>query len=198
MSYRSNMRIARERFDAIENDDGFDAEWQREWMREAYRVLRDDAHFYAFCSDHHLGGFREVAASVGFTVKRTLVWHKGGGGIGDLAGDYAHETEFVMFAHKGRRALTGGRISNLMSVPKVRPGDMVHPTQKPLGILRPLIVKSTSPGDLVLDPFCGSGSTGVACMEEGRRFIGIEQDPTYAAVARSRMAQDNLFGEAAA
>ncbi len=198
MGYQSNQRIQRERFDRIDNDAEFDADWQRTWLREAHRVLRESTHLYLFCSDHHLGAFRDEVSRVGFTVKRTLVWHKGGGGIGDLAGDWMHETEFVLFAHKGRRDLVGKRTSNLLAIPKVRPGDMVHPTQKPVGVLRPLIQKSTAPGELVLDPFCGSGSTGVACAEEGRRFIGIEKDPRYAAIARARLAQDNLFGDVAA
>jgi len=193
MAYRSNMRASWARFDAIENDDNFDFEWQLAWMKECYRVLKDGSHFYAFCSDHHLGEFRDTARSARFNVKRTLVWCKGGGGIGDLDGDYAHETEFCVFAHKGRRPLTGGRISNVLQVPKVRPADLRHPTEKPVGVLRPLVQKSSAPGEVVLDPFGGSGSTAVACREEGRGFIVIEREPKYVEVTRDRLAQGGLF-----
>jgi DNA modification methylase len=102
-----------------------------------------------------------------------------------------------MFAHKGRRPLTGGRRSNVFQVPKIPPGALVHPTQKPAGVIRPLIQKSSRPGDIVLDPFAGSGTTGVVASEEGRRYVLIEQDPKYVAVAQARLAQGGLFNEGA-
>lgn len=197
MAYQSNRRVATRQFSPIEQDAGFDVAFQTNWMLAAYRVMAADSHLYAFCSDHHLGKFREAAVMAGFNVKRTLVWVKDAWTSGDLEGDYGHKTEFVLYAQKGRRALHGDRCGNVIEARRVPPQHLQHPTQKPLGVLRPLIQKSTSPGELVLDPFCGSGSTGVACMEEGREFLGIEMDHRYVAIARARMAQDNLFGEAA-
>lgn len=193
MGYRSNMRIARERFDAIANDAEFDPAFQLAWLRECYRLLKPDTHIYVFCSDHHLGEFRETVKAAGFNVKRCLVWCKGGGGMGDLAGDYAHETEFVVFAHKGNRPLTGKRISNVLNVPKVRPADMQHPTEKPAGVVRRLIQKSCQEGGVVLDPFGGSGVVAVAASEEGRGYIVIEQEETYIGVIEARLAQGGLF-----
>jgi len=66
-------------------------------------------------------------------------------------------------------------------------GNKLHPTQKPLCVLTPLIQSSSLPGDLVLDPFCGSGSTLLAAREQRRRFIGIELDPRYYAIANERL-----------
>ena len=71
-------------------------------------------------------------------------------------------------------------------------GDYVgrlHKTQKPLPLMLWVIESCTNPGDLILDPFCGSGTTGVACVQTGRRFIGIEIDPGYADIARTRIAK---------
>ena len=65
----------------------------------------------------------------------------------------------------------------------------VHPTQKPTSLMVWCIEKLTNPGDLILDPFCGSGTTGVACVQTGRRFIGIEIDEDYADIARARIAK---------
>ena len=65
----------------------------------------------------------------------------------------------------------------------------VHPTQKPVALMAVLIERYTQPGDLILDPLCGSGTTGVACVQTGRRFIGIEIDPGYADIARARIAK---------
>ena len=64
-----------------------------------------------------------------------------------------------------------------------------HPTQKPVALMAWILEKYTQPGDLILDPFCGSGTTGVACVQTGRRFIGIEIDPGYADIARARIAK---------
>lgn len=81
-----------------------------------------------------------------------------------------------------------------------RPVGNHHPTVKPLALMRYLVRLVTQPGELVLDPFTGSGSTGVACVEEGRRFIGIELSPEYAEIARRRIAaaQPTLFADGAA
>lgn len=63
----------------------------------------------------------------------------------------------------------------------------VHPTQKPVSLMKQLIVRYTKPDDTILDPFMGSGTTGVACVQTGRNFIGIEIDPTYFAIAQRRI-----------
>lgn len=157
MSYRSNKRVASAKFDAIENDAGFDRDWQLAWMRATHRLLRQDRHWYAFCSDHHLGEFRELVVEAGFSLKRTLVWHKDGYQSGDLEGDYAHLTEFILFAHKGRRTLLHGRQPNVIKARKVAPAQMQHPTEKPIRVLRPLVLNSTHHDEVILDPFAGGG-----------------------------------------
>jgi site-specific DNA-methyltransferase (adenine-specific) len=86
-------------------------------------------------------------------------------------------------------------------VHQVRDGQTrVHATQKPLGLMKDLVLDFTRPGEVVLDPFMGSGTTGVACLELGRRFLGIERDPTTFQIACQRLAQTasqgRLFAEA--
>jgi hypothetical protein len=81
-------------------------------------------------------------------------------------------------------------------------GDMPdHPSPKPIDYMRKLVVRLTKPGDTVLDPFMGSGTTGIACVETGRNFIGIENKPRYFEIARQRIAkvqrQPLLFGDGA-
>ena len=75
----------------------------------------------------------------------------------------------------------------------------VHPTQKPIVLMKWIIETYTRPGQVILDPFMGSGTTGVACVQTGRDFIGIEIDPGYFAIAERRIkdaqAQGKLFGE---
>ena len=79
--------------------------------------------------------------------------------------------------------------SNILTYPKDRGG--FHPTQKPIALLEDLIRTYTNQGDTVLDFTMGSGSTGVACVNTGRAFIGIERDPEYFAIAQKRIANDN-------
>lgn len=97
--------------------------------------------------------------------------------------------ESIVFAHrKGRSKWNGGGRVAVFTHNKNTPGGAHHhETQKPLPLMLELVELFTDPDDLVLDPFCGSGTTGVACLRLGRRFIGIERDEKYAAVARERL-----------
>ena len=161
-------------------------DWFPEFIREAYRVLKPDRHIYVFTNDYSIGPFRAGMESAGFTLKRTLVWVKDQHTAWDLRGDYANRTEFILFAHKGRRALEGRRESNVLLFPRVV--RRLHPTEKPLPLMRFLIEKSTLPGELVLDPFAGSGTVCLAAKEAGRRYCGLEISPEYAERARGRCA----------
>ena len=86
----------------------------------------------------------------------------------------------------GRKRWNGGGSRAFWSF-CVEHEDRVHPTQKPLALMLRLVEQFTDPGDVVLDPFCGSGTTGVACLRLGRRFVGVERDERYAALARERL-----------
>lgn len=99
---------------------------------------------------------------------------------------YMKNTEFILYLWRGKaRDINHG--GSTQDLPYPRPKDAVHPTQKPLGLLEELICNSSGPGDLVLDPFAGSGSTLVAAMRSGRRAIGVELSPENAARSASWM-----------
>lgn len=103
----------------------------------------------------------------------------------------ANGCEAVVISHaKGRKRWNGGGSHAVWTFPIVTGSNSErteHTTQKPLPLMMELIELFTDPGDLILDPFCGSGTTGVACIRLGRRFIGIEKDARYAAIARERL-----------
>lgn len=105
--------------------------------------------------------------------------------MGDLTGDYGCQCEFILFAHKGRHNLLCGRKSNIWRVPRDKAGE--HPTPKPVALMANCIRNSTNVNDLVLDPFMGSGSTGVAAVQEGRHFIGVELEHEYFDIACRRI-----------
>ena len=115
-----------------------------------------------------------------------LVWDKGpASGMGDLSVPWKPSWEMIFICSHG---FTGARDEGVLSGHSVvswTSEGREHPNEKPVTLLEALIAKC--PGDLILDPFCGSGTTGVAALRLGRRFIGIEIDPTYAQLARDRI-----------
>lgn len=187
MSYVSSRR--KQKFEAIKDDDNL--EWVQPFCDEAYRVLKDDTHIYLFCNDYAITDFRNALEASGFKVKRALVWVKNNHTSGDLLGDYANKTEFIVFAHKGRRLLNGGREPNVLQFKRV--GNMQHPTQKPVDLVAYLVNKSTDEGDTVYDPFMGSGTTAKACQDLNRNFIGSEISKEYCDIAEERLKQAVLL-----
>jgi site-specific DNA-methyltransferase (adenine-specific) len=184
MSYQSNRRVATERFQKIANDDSLD--WLDVFLEETHRTMRPDTAAFIFCSWHHIDTFKARVARQ-FTIKNLLVWVKNVHGSGDLTGAYAPKHEFVIFAHKGRCLLRDGRRPDILEFPKVSGSKMVHPTEKPVPLCERLILDASDADDVVLDPFAGSGTTGVACANTGRMFIGIERDEGYFQIAEERI-----------
>lgn len=183
MNYQSAWRIATPQFKKIENDNNID--WFPEFIKECYRVLKDNSHIYIFCNDYNISKFRNLQEQAGFKNKRTLVWVKNNHTSGDLLGDYANKTEFINYAQKGRRLLNGGRNTNVLEFSRV--SKLEHPTQKPVDLNEFLIKKSTNENDIILDPFAGSGTTGVACKNLNRNYILIEKEPEYVKIINKRL-----------
>lgn len=183
-------------YDKIENDDNLD--WLPEWLAEIKRVLKQDAHAYIFCSHHNLWRFLSLVDDY-LPYKNLLIWQKNNHGSGDLLGDYAPQYEMIIYCSNGKKKLNGKRVSNVLEFDKT--DNALHPTQKPVDLLRFLITKSTKEGDTVLDCFSGSGSTAVACIIENRKFIGAEIKPDYHSIAQRRIKEESskisLFPNAA-
>jgi site-specific DNA-methyltransferase (adenine-specific) len=198
IAYKSRQKEGgKNRLEAIANDATFDPVWQLAWMKAAFRTLKAGAHIYLFCSEHYVGEFRTTIIAAGFDIKRMLIWKKGHHGMGDMVGGYLPMTELILFAHKpahkgDERALERQGQSNVIEVAGIRKMEF-HPTEKPTGVLRTLILNSTKVGETVLDPFAGSGSTGVAAREENREPVLIELNPKYIKVIEGRLAQGGLF-----
>ena len=128
-------------------------------------------------------------------VKTPIIWDKGNHTAGDLDGDYGSQTEVILFAHKGRHLLRNGRDVNLWRHPRDPAGD--HPTPKPMALCARAIRNSSDIGDIVLDPFMGTGASGLAALRLGRKYIGIEMDKKYFDIACQRITdaykQGDLF-----
>lgn len=187
MEYQSNWR--KEKHEKIEGDNTL--EWFEDFAVEAFRVLKENTHIYLFCNEYTIPTALPSLQRVGFKTKRLLVWEKNNHTSGDLFGDYANITEYIIFAHKGCRKLNGNRDRNILKYN--REDTKWHPTEKPLDLIAYLVKKSTNEGDCVIDPFLGSGTTAVACKSLRRNYIGCEISKYYCDIAKNRLSQEYLF-----
>lgn len=134
--------------------------------------------------------WRRDLEAAGLDFARTGLWVKIGP-TPQFTGDRpAAGAEAITIAHRrGKKRWNGGGKSGIWSCPAAyRDGDpVVHTTQKPESLMESLIRDFTDPGDLILDPFAGSGTTGVAALRNGRRFLGFERDPKYHEIATKRL-----------
>lgn len=131
--------------------------------------------------------FIDAIRLAGFIVKSEVIWDKIQHGMGDLKSQFAPSHENIIFAVKGKFSFPGHRPKDLITHWKLPGSQMIHPTEKPVPLLADLITAVTKPGDLILDPFAGSGSTLVAAKKTGRRFTGIELDDVHYAKAQRRI-----------
>nr|WP_243898633.1 site-specific DNA-methyltransferase [Intestinimonas butyriciproducens] len=131
--------------------------------------------------------FIDAIRLAGFVVKSEVIWDKMQHGMGDLKSQFAPSHENIIFAVKGKFSFPGHRPKDLITHRKLPGSQMIHPTEKPVPLLADLITAVTKPGDLILDPFAGSGSTLVAAKKTGRRFTGIELDNVHYVNAQRRI-----------
>lgn len=156
------------------------------------RLLRDNRHVYFFAASMRTGDTIDAMETV-WKVKNVLIWYKGESGtVGDVRAGFGYNYEPIIYANKGRRPLNGPRPRTVIRYDWNGSRDPVHPTVKPVGLLRILIQFSSHPGEVVLDPFMGSGTTLRAAKDLGRQAIGIEIEERYCEVAAKRLAQGVL------
>lgn len=149
-----------------------------------HRVLRRDRHLYLFCDQETMFVAKPAGEAAGFRFWKPLVWDKEKIGMGY---HYRARYELVLFFEKGKRKLNDLGVPDVIRWPRVRGG---YPAEKPSEVSEVLVLQSTGPGELVLDPFCGSGSAGVAALRLGRRFFGGDVSEVAAELARSRLARE--------
>ena len=149
-------------------------------FEQIYRVLKPNSHFYMYCDQETMFVAKPMAEAAGFRFWKPLVWDKQTMGMGY---HYRARYELILFFEKGKRKLNNLGVSDVLSCKRIRGG---YPTQKPEVVSAVLVDQSSQPGDLVIDPFVGSGSVGVASLVLGRRFWGcdISEDGVSAATTR--------------
>ena len=119
------------------------------------------------------------------TPKNQIIWFKGGGGMGDLKGNFSYNYESIIYATNGKHQIRGKRDGSVWQIGKCK--QEFHETQKPVDLIRKIILHSSDKGMTVFDPFMGSATTAIACIEEDRSFIGIEMVEKNYNIAKERV-----------
>ena len=209
------------RVDGVEEDwdkfDGFNAydQFTWKWLDECRRVLKDDGTLWVIGSYHNIYRVGATLQDLGYWILNDVVWVKTNP-MPNFRGrrfTNAHETLIwcarsadskYTFNYEAMKALNDDlqmRSDWVMPICtgqerlKNRNGDKAHPTQKPEGLLHRAILAATQPGDIILDPFFGTGTTGAVAKKLGRKYLGLEREAEYAEVARKRLAQIPAAGD---
>jgi len=181
----------------------------RDWMAAAQRVMKPNATLWVIGSYHNIFRVGSIMQDLGFWLLNDIVWRKANPMPNFRGRRFTNAHETMIWASKSAQAKSytfhydalkaGNEDTQVRSdwyLPlctggerlKDEKGDKVHPTQKPEALLARILLSSSNPGDVVLDPFFGSGTTGAVAKRLGRHYIGIERDPAYAKAAEARIA----------
>jgi modification methylase len=181
----------------------------REWLTAARRCLKDDGTMWVIGSYHNIFRVGAALQDLGFWILNDVVWRKSNPMPNFKGRRFTNAHETLIWAAKGpeckytfnyeaMKALNDElQMRSDWTLPICSGGERIkgadgakaHSTQKPEALLHRVILSSSKPGDLVLDPFFGTGTTGAVARRLGRHFIGIEREKTYADVARARIAE---------
>ena len=196
-----------EDWDRFQDFATYDA-FTRDWLKAARRLLKDDGGLWVIGSYHNIFRVGAILQDLGFWILNDIVWRKSNPMPNFKGTRFANAHETMIWCSKSDKARYTFNYDSLKTLNDdlqmrsdwVLPictggerlkndGRKVHPTQKPEALLYRVIMANSRPGDVILDPFFGTGTTGAAAKKLGRHFIGIERDPDYRAAAESRIAE---------
>src|SRR3989339_1420789 len=187
-------------------------QFTRKWIGGAYRTLKDGGSIYISCTYHNISEVMIVLKQLGLKINNIITWQKSNAMPNMTRRVFTHSAEYIVWAVKGKKWIYNyeelkkinpdrqqdGNLKQMRDVwamPLVQgkerlkgmDGRSLHPTQKPEEMLRRIIIASSNKGDVVLDPFLGSGTTAFVAQKLGRKWIGIEKQGTYVSIAKSRI-----------
>lgn len=199
-------------WDRLEGEDGGRIvqmhRFNRRWIRLCRRVLKKDGTIWISGTLHNIYSIGMALEQEGFKLINNITWQKTNPPPNLACRCFTHSTETVLWAQKAEKGarhyynyelmkeMNGGKqmkdvwSGGLTKASEKREGK--HPTQKPEYLLERIVLASTREGELVLDPFCGSGTTGVAALRHGRRFLGIDSSSEYLMIAQRRLENERI------
>ena len=154
-------------------------------LAEFYRVLKKNSSVYLFTNWKHYPFLTEfILRYTKFKIRHLVVWKKHNFGLGWA---FRHQYELILVLEKGKPKYHLTNFSDVQNATHINHNKENHPHEKPVDLLKKMIEHSSKEGEIVLDPFCGSGSVCVACQEMKRKWIGIELDEKWVGVAEGRI-----------
>jgi len=164
-----------------------DREEQLRTVEECIRVLKMDRTFWFFTNWSEAWWFQARFMPRGL-IRNQIIWNKGNWTAGDLTGSFGNMYEVIFFGVKGQWKLKDKRLNDLKDWEIPRKGtDRVHPTEKPVELYTKIIELTTDPGDLIIDPYLGSGASAEAAILTDRNFIGYDLDEHYYNISTRRV-----------
>jgi DNA modification methylase len=168
--------------DEIQSEEKY-AEFTKKWLEVAIPYLSSYNTSYIFNSDLMICALRQGMKQAGYYYSQMIIWVKNVMVIGRK--DYAPQHELIVYGWHGRHKMERAKGKSVIFYPKPH-RSVLHPTMKPIGLLRQLILNSTKMGELIYDPFGGSGSTLIASEHTGRKCAMVELEPEYVATTIQR------------
>lgn len=205
----SRVDAVDDHWDQFESFAAYDA-FTRAWLTECRRILKDDGALWVIGSYHNIFRVGTILQDLGFWILNDVVWRKTNPMPNFKGARFTNAHETLIWAAKGQGAKRYTFNYDAMKMAndelqmrsdwtfplctgeerlKDENGAKAHPTQKPEALLHRVLLASTRPGDLVLDPFFGTGTTGAAARRLGRRYVGIERETEYVELARERISR---------
>lgn len=180
-------------------------EFNKKWINECYRVLKDNGTIWISGTLHNIYSIGMALEEAGFKIINNITWQKTNPPPNLACKTFTHSTETILWAKKDlkknkytfnynlMKELNGNKqMKDVWTTSLTKPSEKKHgkhPTQKPLELLEKIILASTKENNLILDPFCGSSTTGVAAAKLNRKYIGIDNEKEYLDLSIRRYAE---------
>lgn len=190
IDYQSSWRTDKEKRHPKINNDDRPFIW---WLHDAYRVTKEGGVLICFCRWDTQETFKNAIELSGFEIKSQVIWDRDIHGMGDLKSSFAPRHDVIWFAIKGSFEFPGKRPSSVIKCQRLDGLSLTHPNEKPVGLMQCLIEYTTKKGDIVLDPFAGSGATMVAAIKSERKCVGIEINKQYCEIIRKRLSEPQII-----
>lgn len=156
------------------------------FLRACLNTMTDAGALYLFCR-WDIYPLWISSLPLELKLKTIIAWVKNNWSAGDLTGCFGNQYEQIFFIVKGRHLLRGRRHPNVWEFPRVPAKHLLHPSKKPVEMIERAVASSSDVGDVVLDPFCGSGTVGIACKNIRRHFLLSDVDQKMVHVAKKRL-----------
>ena len=177
-------------------------EFNKHWIKECYRVLKDNGTIWISGTLHNIYSIGMALEEEGFKIINNITWQKTNPPPNLSCKTFTHSTETILWARKDLKKVkytfnynimkelnNNKQMKDVWTTSLTKPSEKKcgkHPTQKPLEILDKIILASTKENDLILDPFCGSSTTGISAVRLNRRYIGIDNEKEYIELSKRR------------